>query len=347
MAMGRGPYFYDGGMFIRVGSETQQVDPSMYEKIFLLGNRDALVEKASHVQDLTFQGTISRLRKEGIHASHSMKFYRSFEFLTKNSEFNLLASLLSDQRTSIVSVTRFLGEDKSEMGNRISFSNESLLVTVDKVLKYFNQLSLTKSVGFVDGLRTEKALFNFEVFQEAWINACVHNAWILGIPPSIHIFSNRIEIISNGGLPYSLHEDQFFAGLSQPVNKRLFEIFICCKFCEQSGYGVPLIVRKYGKEAFSISDNCVIVTIPFGPEKACNAENEESAATPYGSALTDTQLLILSCLQTNEHSSLQHVADCCNLKLVTVRKNVAKLQDMGFLKRIGAKNRPTWIILER
>lgn len=34
-------------------------------------------------------------------------------------------------------------------------------------------------------------------------------------------------------------------------------------YIEQTGHGVPLIVNKYGKEAFTINENSIIVTLYF------------------------------------------------------------------------------------
>ena len=50
-------------------------------------------------------------------------------------------------------------------------------------------------------------MFDNEAFEEAWINALVHNDWIHGNPPSIYWYDDRMEIMSYGGLKKGLSKD--------------------------------------------------------------------------------------------------------------------------------------------
>ena len=111
--------------------------------------------------------------------------------------------------------------------------------------------------------REDVKYFDFNCFKEAWINACVHTRWTEEIPPAVYIFDDRIEIVSNGGLPSALTIEDFFEGVSKPVNKKLLKIFNDLEYTDQSGHGIPLIVEKYGKEAFYISEHTIIVKIPI------------------------------------------------------------------------------------
>ena len=58
----------------------------------------------------------------------------------------------------------------------------------------FKAINTTK-VDLSEGQRKEILLFLYEAFREAWINACLHNSWVEKVPPAVHIFDNRIEII--------------------------------------------------------------------------------------------------------------------------------------------------------
>lgn len=44
---------------------------------------------------------------------------------------------------------------------------------------------------------------------------------------------------------------------------KLQRIFIQLGFAEQTGRGIPIIIQKYGEQAFDINENYVNVTIPF------------------------------------------------------------------------------------
>lgn len=58
-------------------------------------------------------------------------------------------------------------------------------------------------------------------------------------------------------------KEQFLRGESRPVNEELMRIFMACGIVEQSGHGVPLIVKEYGEKAYTFEGDFIKVTIPF------------------------------------------------------------------------------------
>ena len=80
------------------------------------------------------------------------------------------------------------------------------------------------------------------------------------------MFSDRIEIISQGGLPEGQTEEDFFFGVSRPRNKELMYIMRHFDFAEETGHGVPDIINAYGKEVFKFSQNYINVTLPYDKE---------------------------------------------------------------------------------
>lgn len=58
-------------------------------------------------------------------------------------------------------------------------------------------------------------------------------------------------------------KEDFFGGVSKPVNEALAKIFIKLGLIKQTGHGVTAITDKYGQEAFTFLDNFLQVTIPF------------------------------------------------------------------------------------
>lgn len=73
--------------------------------------------------------------------------------------------------------------------------------------------------------RKEEKLFDSNSFKETWLNACLHNDWKKMNPPAIYMFTDRIEIISTGSIEGKLTKEEFFKGVSKPVNKKLQKIF--------------------------------------------------------------------------------------------------------------------------
>ena len=77
------------------------------------------------------------------------------------------------------------------------------------------------------------------------------------------MFSYRLEIVSTGGIPKSMTKERFLSGESRLVNPELMHAFVSCGLVEQSGHGVPVVVQKYGEEAYKLNGGFVKVTIPF------------------------------------------------------------------------------------
>ena len=336
------PYACDGRYYLRTASADEQIGSDLLRKILVSGDADMLMQISSENQRLTFQGMTEYLRNKGIHAAEEREFLNSFGMFNKDGRYNLLAYLLSDQNEMILKVMRFAGRDKTAVDERMSFSRQSLILSVQQVLDYFQMIGLSKKVDLSTGVRSETSLFDLQSFREAWINACVHNTWTDKIPPAVYIYDDRIEVVSYGGLPYGLSEEGFYTGTSKPVNHRLFNIFITCGFSEQSGHGVPQIVKRYGREAFSFRDDLLIVTIPFGFEP--DYVKARVMRETVQDRLTDNQKAVICYLSDHPHALLQEAADACHLSLGGVKKIVGRLQEMKLLKREGAKNKPTWVV---
>lgn len=106
-------------------------------------------------------------------------------------------------------------------------------------------------------------MFDIKSYNEAIVNAVLHNKWVDGNEPMITVYSNRIEILSRGTIAPSQTLEGFYLGESVPVNEKLSEIFAQLRISDKSGRGVPKIVENYSRNAFEFRDNSIVVTIPF------------------------------------------------------------------------------------
>ena len=368
------PYSFDGRYYIRTVAADEQAGNDVLRKMLCAGETDLLTQITSDEQRLTFDGLNKMLSAHGIHVDDSAEILGNFGLKCRDGGYNLLAYLLSDQNRFIIKVMRFAGTDKTVVDERITLTGQCLLKSVEDVLNYFKIMHMPKKVDLDDGFRSETPLFDLQSFREAWINACVHNSWASRIPPSVYIFDDRIEIVSYGGLPYGLSEEGFFAGVSKPVNKRLFNVFITCDFSEQSGHGIPQIVKNYGRNAFSFRDGMVTVTIPLGyrQRRMVNSPSVGEYLVQYpggvpflwspGSMpgtvssgayfdpalyLSQNQQNVLNFFEKNPRSTLSEAAEACGLSLGGVKKVVKSLQNAGLLFRRGEKSNSVWIVLQR
>lgn len=335
------PYSFDGRYYIRNVSTDEQASNEMLRKMLASSDADIIRQKTSPNQKLLFNTLFAILSANGFHPKDTPEFYSNFGLVNRDGKYNLNAYLLSDDNQISLKIVTFEGNDKTKMSKRTDHGNRSLLSSITEVLNYFSSINET-IVDLNNMTRNEVQLFDFPSFREAWINACAHNDWNNGIAPSIYVFDNRIEIVSYGGLPYTLTKDGFFNGTSIPVNKSLFSILIATKFAEQSGHGIPTIVEKYGKDAFSFEDGLLKVTIPLAFDRAEVVIRKSNELR--NNNLTTSQKQILDILKIDNHLSLQEVSNKTGLSLSGVKKICAKLQELNILDRFGSKRNGYWII---
>ncbi len=333
------PYSCDGRYYVRNASADENVSSELLRKMLASGDADLIKQIEAESQNLTFAQLTTLLSGHDVHIVSSKSILKNYALLNTNDKYNLMAYLLSDQNDVSVKVVKFSGANKAAMSERTEFGRQCLLVSVKQVIDFLKASNITR-VELSDGERKEISLFPFEAFREAWINACLHNSWNEGIPPAVYIFDDRIEVVSYGGLPYGLSKEGFFQGVSKPVNKALLTLFILSNYAEQSGHGIPTIVSACGKDAFSFDDNLLRVTLKFAFEPDYVAERK--AREHMQTKLTENQKKIFAFLIENPTTTLQNVADEIGLSLGGVKKNVAKLQEIGMLRRTGGKKKGLW-----
>ncbi len=335
------PYSCGGRFYIRNVKSDDQMDNTMIRRAMAYGSFDTLKETCSPKQRLKFDYLYSYLSTNGIHVRNEKSFLENFDLLNSNGQYNYVALLMSDKNDISIKVVTFSGVNKSFMSSRTEFGNQSLLASCQAVLDHIKAMNVTK-VDLSDGKRIEKNLFDYESFREAWINAVVHNDWLHMIPPAVFVYDDRIEISSYGSLPFNMDYEDFFKGKSRPINPSLFKIFSISAFAEQSGHGIPTIVKHYTEKAFDFSSNMVIVTIPFG--FVPDAITIKNSASTDEMGIKETHRKVMVYLIDHPKATLVECANEVGLSLGGVKKIVKVLQQDGKIKRIGPKNGGTWSV---
>ena len=335
------PYSCDGRYYIRNVSSNEFAGPDVVAQLVMARGIDLLKDQRSDLQELTFNTLFGIMVTRDLHPRKDAEFYRSHGMVDEHGMFNLTAYLVSDQNSIPMQVVRFNGTDRTAVSSRTDFGGQSLIASARAILEHVSSYMLTE-VDLSGGERTERNLFDFDAFREAWINACVHNSWGALVPPSVLVFFDRMEIVSYGRIPFPLAMDDFYNGDSRPVNRFLFELFTIVGLTEQSGHGVPTIVRSYGREAFHITDNGMVVTIPFSfePDFARARKAVEDV-----SDLDEDSRKVLRYLDSNPDAKLSDVAEETGISLSSVKKIVSSLKSEGRLRNDGTNRNSRWVVL--
>ncbi len=331
------PYSAYGKYYMRSADEDREISPQQLRNL-MLSVSDSIASIEANNQALTFE-QLKMLYAGNNLTLRENTFEQNLNLLTRDGTYNLMAAILADVNSYSIKVAVFRGTDKTDLVRRNEYGYKCILVAVKQVLDYMEALNDT--VVDVEGsLRKETKLFDFPCFREAWLNACLHNRWSRQTPPAVYMFENRIEILSVGGLPDGLTLEEFYEGKSKPVNLELQQIMVQLDYIEQTGHGVPLIVSKYGKEAFDITENFITVTIPLNREIKSKSDVKKDKKLLTDSK--DKELLML--MKENSSISVSEMSRQVGLGTTTITKRIRRLKEEGFVERKGAKKKGQWIV---
>ena len=331
------PYSAYGKYYIRTADEDREISPQQLRNL-MLSVSDSIVNIGANNQELKFE-QLKMLYVGNNLTLRGDTFEQNINLLTRDGAYNLMAAILADENSYSIKVAVFRGTDKKNLVKRNEYGYKCMLVAVKQVLDYMEALNDT--VVDVEGsLRKESKLFDFPCFREAWLNACLHNRWSRQTPPAVYMFDDRIEIISVGGLPDGLTLEEFYKGKSKPVNLELQQIMVQLDYIEQTGHGVPLIVSRYGREVFDISENFITVTIPLNHKRNVKDSLSQTAAKAadrrYGK--------ILELMRENPGISVSEISRQMGVGTTTITKRIHCLKEEGIVERIGSKKTGQWIV---
>lgn len=331
------PYSVYGKYYMRSADEDREISPQQLRGLMLSAS-DSIVNIESSNQELTF----NQLKTLYIGNNLTLRentFKQNLNLLTRGGTYNLMANILSDFNSYSIKVAVFSGADKTNLIKRNEYGYKCMLVAAKQVLDYMEALNDT--VVDVEGsLRKESKLYDFPCFREAWLNACLHNHWSRQTPPAVYMFDDRIEVISVGGLPDGLTLEEFYEGKSKPVNLELQQIMVQLDYIEQTGHGVPLIVSRYGRQVFDISENFITVTIPLNHRRNV----EDSTVKITAKEINSRDDSILQLMKENSGISVSEISRLIGLGTTTVTKRIHCLKEEGIIDRKGSKKKGEWIV---
>jgi len=332
----------ENGCYIRIGSSCRSLTPEEIQDRFIKSltiKETNIIDIPSGRKNLSFKILKNYLLSNNKHIADET-FFENYHLLTKDGEYNYLAEILSDSNDIVINVATFASIDKTGYLKREEFGGKCLLLAMEQAKNYINSINQTY-VNLEVTPRKEIKMFDTEAFEQAWINACVHNKWSESNHPGIYVYNNRLEIESFGGLPRVLTKEQFLKGKSEPVNKQLFDIFRSCNFAEESGHGVPSVVSKYGEDAYVFSEYYIDVIIPFNKNGFSVTTRKSDSKQPV-----NVRDGIIDLLSSNNRLSRKDLSLLLGVTEGSVRHHLNKLQEDNRITRIGPDKGGYWKILK-
>ena len=314
-------------------------------RYFNSGTKNVITAIPSYRQNYHFSQLKALLLSKGVSLGSEESFLQNEGLVNEEGKFNIQASLLADESDFSIKVAQFSGEDKGSLIKRTEFGYKSLALSMEQIIHYVQGINETRVMVGNALSRREESLFDFDCFREALVNAFLHTRWEEATPPIFYVFSQEkyavihLQRFQKIALPLGLSKEDFYLGRQKVINESLMKVFSQLGYAETTGYGVPLIVRRYGKEAFDFSESFLQVTIPFAWK--INAENAVKK-----SDLTPKEKTVLDVLKEKPSASRSMIAEATGFNSGSVAYAISSLERKGYIVRSGSKKTGFWIIKE-
>ena len=338
--------FSSNGCHYRVGTTCKSMTLEMIKQKFeySLSNVDMMVRRESYYQNMAFTKFKMLLLENGYHLDENT-FEKNFKLRTNDGAYNYLAELLSDENSLQFIFAKFKGKTKATFSERSDYGNQCIILAYERMK---DRLKLENICMTITNPRPRKDIYLYDIdaVNEALVNAIIHNDYRI-TDPQVAFFDDRLEILSHGGLPNGLTKDEFFKGVSKPRNEQLMEIFSRLGIVEHTGHGIPVIVEKYGKDIFEISDSFIRISIPFNKKVLLNHGAISGAISGVNrSNLDEREQLVLNEIEKKQFLTAKSISELLNIPFRSVQRYIASLKEKGFIERNGSNKNGCWKILK-
>ena len=271
------PYLYKSKAYKRNDTATIEVDTLEFSRLVLDGKNIRFEELPCKDQELSFE-ILHRKLKETVRIENFDKdTLKTLNLYNDGNGFNNAAGLLADKNHFPgIDIVKF-GENISIIQKRSTFENVSVLEVYEKAIEVFKDYYQYEVIQGADRKKMEK--IPEAAFREAIANALIHRVWDVDSQIRVSMFDDRIEIVSPGGLPSGITEEEYLAGkLSVLRNRNLANVFYRLGFVEIFGTGITRIKQLYAegliKPDFEVSENAIKIVLPIFEKNADLTEDE-------------------------------------------------------------------------
>ena len=272
------PYLYKSKAYKRNDTSTIEVDTLEFSRLVLEGKNIRFEELPCKDQELSFEILQSNLKEKIQIETFNKDTLKTLNLFDDVNGFNNAAGLLADKNHFPgIDIVKF-GENISIIQKRITFENTSVLDIYEKALSVFRDYYQYEVIQGADRKMVEK--IPEAAFREAIANALIHRVWDVDLQIRVSMFDDRIEVVSPGGLPSGITEDEYLSGkLSVLRNRNLANVFYRLGFVEIFGTGITRIKQVYSeasvKPSFEVSENAIQIVLPVYEENANLTEDEK------------------------------------------------------------------------
>lgn len=260
------PYLYKSKAYKRNDTATIEVDALEYSRLILEGRNISFESLHSENQNLTFNVLEKMLKRQIGIETFNKDVLKTLNLYSDADGYNNAAAILSDHNDFPgIDVVRF-GENISIMKKRAILDKGSVLQEYEEAIGIFRDYYQYEEI--IKSERNKVELIPEAAFREAVANALIHRVWDINSQIRVLMFDDRIEVISPGGLPGGISEEEYLSGrISVLRNQIVAQIFYRLNIVEVFGTGIIRIKQLYSSSAtkprFEVSENAIKVILPI------------------------------------------------------------------------------------
>ena len=251
------------GVFVRLGATVQHATKETIKEMIIESSGVSFEKNISINQDLTFTYANKVFKNKDISFGDVEK--RNLGIINLDNKYTNLGLLISDQCPYSIKVARYKDNTKTEFLDSKEFSEQSILSQLENIYEYLMMNNRVSSK--IDGMeRIDEYDYPKNSLREMLCNIITHRNYEINGSNLIHIFSDKIEFLSLGGLVSGLTIEDIKLGSSSSRNPNLVNIFHRLNFVEAYGTGIPRMYEEYKTSTtnpeIKVAPNSFLVILP-------------------------------------------------------------------------------------
>ena len=319
------------GVFVRQGTSSVPASKTAIRNMIKETDGDNFEDMRSLNQELTFSKMQEEFQKRNLSLADAQM--KTLGLIDSDGLFTNLALLLSDQCPDIVKASTFNGVNQEKFQDRREFTG-SLLKQLDDACAYLDMRN--QNTATFKGLhRTDHRDYPETAIREALLNAVVHRDYSVLASTLLSVYSDRIELLSVGGLAGGVSYDDIMLGVSYCRNKKLANIFYRMGLIEAYGTGINKIMSSY--EASRRNPEIIITSgafkfiLPNRRGTPVNTVKEDVASYVE----TERGNIVCSILSDHLPHTRLEIEKALGTSISTTRRILQKLMDEGKISSTG------------
>lgn len=366
------------GYFTRLGSSKRELSPDMLARLFQQRSQTRLVcFDEQVVADATMEylsADLYRRFKTPLSDPDDLSFLKKLHFAAADADGTLRPTvgglLMACERPdeflpgAFIQAVAYRNADRTaadQLDARDFFGplDRQVLQAVDFVNRNM-RIAAVKPLGRVD-----LPQFSRHAVFEALVNAVVHRDYsIHGSKIRLHMFADRLEIFSPGGLPNTLTLDEL-AERQFSRNELICSAMSRCPIPENARYagrtsmmdrrgeGVPIILRESeslsGKRPeYRLLDGAELKLTFFSsqtPSTLSQPELPERLPENLPKGLPEKASAIFLALKHNPDLTIADLAASLGISSTAIKNHISRLRTRGLLVRVGSPRAGHWKVL--